>query len=94
MIDSETPLPIQFTHRERDLIVNLRSVETDIVKRFQLAILKGATLVVTLSAGDLEVLLGAIAADANHTKQRRLQKELDKLFERLDNIMASEFPDD
>jgi len=94
MIDSETPLPIQFTLRERDLIVNLLSVDTDTVKRFQLAVLKGKTLFVSLSAGDLDVLLGAIAADANHTKQRKLRLELDKLFERLDNVLASEFPED
>jgi len=94
MIDSETPLPIQFTFRERDLIVNLLGVEKDTVERFQLAILTGKTLVVSLSAGELDVLLGAIAADANHTKQRKLQKELDKLVERLDKVLASKFPED
>jgi len=94
MIDSENIRPIQFTLRERHLIVNLLSVEPDIVEKFQLAILKGQTLVVSLSASDMDVLLGAIAADANHTEQRKLQKELDQLFVRLDDVSASEFPED
>ena len=94
MIDSETPLPLKFTRRERELMVNLLSVELDIVERFQLAILKGNALVVSLSAGDLDTLLGAIAADANHTNQKNLQKELDKLFNRLDDVLASDFPED
>ena len=94
MIDSETPVPIQFTRRERELIVNLMSVEPEIIDRFHLAILKGEALVVNLSAGDLDTLLGAIAADANHTEQKRLQKELDKLFNRLDRLLQSEFPKD
>ncbi|MBI1768299.1 MAG: hypothetical protein HYR67_07985 [Bacteroidetes bacterium] len=94
MIDSETPLPIQFTRRERDLIVNLLSVEPEIVERFQLAILKGKMLVVNLSAGDLDTLQGAIAADANHTEEKKLQRELDDLFERLDEVLASDFPEE
>ena len=94
MIDSEITRPIQFTLRERHLIVNLLSVEPDIVEKFQLAILKGQTLVVSLSASDMDVLLGAIAADANQNEQRKLQKELDQLFVRLDDVSASEFPED
>jgi len=94
MINSENIRPIQFTLRERHLIVNLLSVEPDIVEKFQLAILKGQTLVVSLSASDMDVLLGAIAADANQNEQRKLQKELDQLFVRLDDVSASEFPED
>lgn len=94
MIDSETPLPIQFTLRKRDLIINLLSVEPDVVERFQLAILKGENLVVNLSAGDLDTLLGAIAAGANHTQKKKLQKELDKLCERLNTLLETDFPED
>ncbi len=93
MIDSETPLPIHVTRRERELIINLLSVEPDIVDRLQLAIVKGDKLEVKMSAGDLDVLLGAIAADANHTKNKRLQKELDRLFNRLNKLLNSEFPE-
>jgi len=36
---------------------------------------------------ELDDLLGCIAADANHTGNRRLEKELDSLYDRLQAIM-------
>ena len=36
---------------------------------------------------DLDALLGYVAAEANHCKDRKLQKELDELFERLQKTM-------
>lgn len=38
--------------------------------------------------------MGAIASDANHSKNKKLVKELDDLFEQLENVLASEFPED
>ena len=93
---SEDTLPIQFSPRERDLIVNLSNIDLNLTDCFNLAVLKDDVLVVKLDAGELEELLGSIEHDANHAKEgeKKLQKELYKLFDRLDEILNSEFPED
>jgi len=38
---------------------------------------------------DLDQLLGHIAAEANHCKSKKLQRELHELFDRLRDVMES-----
>jgi hypothetical protein len=38
---------------------------------------------------DLEELMGCVAAEANHAKDQKLQKELDRLFERIEEVLNS-----
>jgi hypothetical protein len=38
---------------------------------------------------DLEELMGYVTAEANHTKDKNLQKELDRLFERMEEVLNS-----
>ncbi len=53
----------------------------------QMALVKGSKLVVKLTLDDLEEIIGYIAAEANHTDDMKLQKELDHLCERLQTTM-------
>jgi len=55
----------------------------------QMAVVKGRKLVVKLTLDDLEEIIGYIAAEANHTDDKKLQKELDHLYERLQSTMES-----
>ena len=55
----------------------------------QMAVVKGEKLVVKLTLDDLEEIIGYIAAEANHTDDRKLQKELDHLNEQLQTTMES-----
>ncbi len=55
----------------------------------QMAVVKGGKLVVKLTLDDLEEIIGYIAAEANHTDDKKLQKELDHLYERLQTTMES-----
>ena len=54
-----------------------------------MALVKGRKLVVKLTLDDLEEIIGYIAAEANHTDDKKLQKELDHLYERLQTTMES-----
>ena len=83
---------IQFTRAERELILGLNSVDVEMRKRFQLAVMKGERLAVPLNAYDLDELLGDIAAVANHTEEKNLRKTLDALFARISDTLESEFP--
>ncbi len=38
---------------------------------------------------DLDELLGCVAAEANHSKEKNVQKELYELFDRLQRVMQS-----
>jgi hypothetical protein len=84
--------PIEFTLEDRDLILNLFTVDPEIENRFKLAAVKGNGIAVHLNAYDLDELLGEIAAVANHEKNRKQQRKLDALFQRVSDKLESEFP--
>jgi len=80
-------IEIKFTPEERDLIIDHTFAGPDLTKRLQIAEIKGKHLVVKYSTYDLEELIGYIAAEANHTDDKKIAKKLDKLFERLSRIL-------
>ncbi len=45
-----------------------------------------------MNAYDLNQLLGEIAAVANHEKNSKLRRKLDKLFDRVNEKLETEFP--
>ncbi len=78
--------PIKFSLREKDLLLNLISIEPEIVERLNHAVVENGFVSITVDIDDLDLLLGAIAADANHSESKKLEKELDSLFGRVDKI--------
>ena len=80
-------LQIRLTLHERDLLVNLLSIEPEILKRLKHAMLQNNSITINVDDGELDVLLGAIAADASHAKNHKLEKDLNALFHRLDDIL-------
>ncbi|HLG21911.1 MAG TPA: hypothetical protein VI382_03785, partial [Candidatus Manganitrophaceae bacterium] len=49
----------------------------------KLAITEGEGIRVDLSLDDIEEIQGYVAAEANHTKNAKLRKELDRLFDKF-----------
>jgi plasmid stabilization system protein ParE len=45
--------------------------------------------VYSVTLDDLEELIGYVAAEANHAKDKKLQRELDRLFERMQTVLES-----
>ncbi len=84
--------PIAFTLDDRDLILGLSSIDSDIEKQFKLATVKGNRISIQMNAYDLDELLGCIAAVANHETNRARQRKLDALFQRVSNKLETEFP--
>jgi hypothetical protein len=78
---------IKFTPEERDLIIDHIFAAPDLTKRLQIAEIKGKHLITKYSTYDLEELIGYIAAEGNHTDDKKTGKKLDRLFERLTRIL-------
>jgi hypothetical protein len=75
-----TTLPVKLTLQERDLIRNETLCNPDFAR---FAVIEGKGVILNLSLDDIEEIQGYIAAEANHTKSRKLQKNLDRLFSKF-----------
>ena len=75
-----TKLPVKFTLRERDLIRDKTFCDPDFAR---FAVVEGKGIRVEMSLDDIEEIQGYVAAEANHSKNSKLQKELESLFAKL-----------
>ena len=71
---------MKLTLQERDLIRNETLCNPDFAR---FAVIEGKGVILNLSLDDIEEIQGYIAAEANHTKSRKLQKNLDRLFSKF-----------
>ncbi len=80
-------IEIKFTPLERDLIIDHTFADPELTKRLQIAEMKGKYLIAKYSIHDLDDLIGFVAAEANHSDDKKIEKELDKLYDKLDSIL-------
>jgi len=73
-------LPVKLTLRERDFIRDETFCTPDFAK---FAVVEDKNIKVDMSLDDIEEIQGYIAAEANHTENKKLQKELDRIFGKL-----------
>ncbi len=78
-----TKLPVYLTDKEVADIREHTFSGTD----FGLGVLEGSRLRFNLSLDDIEDLQGYVAAQANHTKSKQLQRRLDKVFQKLQTFL-------
>ena len=71
---------MKLTLQERDLIRNETLCNPDFAR---FAVIEGKGVILNLSLDDIEEIQGYIAAEANQTKSRKLQKNLDRLFSKF-----------
>jgi len=82
------PVEIRFSRAEKVLLQEHTFMDADYTKRIRPAD-KGKALVGHYTLDDLEDMIGYIAAEANHTTDKKLQRKLDSLFSRLQDEMES-----
>ncbi|MCO5296328.1 MAG: hypothetical protein M9921_05665 [Fimbriimonadaceae bacterium] len=87
-ITPETQVPVPMTERDRTLLLDHTLAEPEYAMRL-LPEADGNGLVGKFTLDDLEDLIGYIAAEANHTKNKKIVRELDDLCERLYEIQRS-----
>lgn len=80
---------VSFSARERDLILEYSMGDEEVIRFLRVAETRDGQILAKLTLDDLDELIGYIAAEANHTSSRRLEKELHALFGRLQDEMQS-----
>lgn len=85
MVRRHDEVQIRFTAQERDLIVDETFADDDVVEKLRSAMVEpDGEIVIQCTPDALDDLLAAIAAAANHCESRKLERRLDKLYDRLD----------
>lgn len=80
---------IGFKARERQLVLDHTLAGPDLTTALRRAQLVEGKHVVRYTLGDLDELLGFVAAEANHSTDKKLRKELDAFYARLRREMES-----
>jgi hypothetical protein len=79
-----TKLPVKLTLRQRDLVRDHTFYNPGFAN---LVVADTKGIRVDLSLDDIEEIQGYVAAEANHCEDKKLQKELDALFEKLQGFL-------
>ena len=82
-------VPLKLSIRERELILEHTFADDELTAPLRIAPASGKTSVYSFTLDDLEELMGYVAAEANHAQDKKLQKELDRLFERMQTVLQS-----
>jgi len=88
-IRPEEKVPLELNDRERELILNHSLAEPELTDRLRLVPAPDEPPIYRFTLDDLDELAGYIAAEANHAKDKKLQKEWDRLYARLANVLES-----
>ena len=80
---------VSFSPRERALVLDYTFTGPELTAALRRAQLVAGRHVVRYMLDDLDELLGFVAAEANHSTDKKLRKELDALYARVRREMES-----
>jgi hypothetical protein len=80
---------VGFTPRERLLVFDHTFAGLELTNVLRQAPLVDGRHVASYTLGDLDELLGYVAAEANHSTDKRIRRELDAFYDRLRREMES-----
>ena len=82
-------VPLELTVRERDLIMKHTFAGSDLTDRLRVMPGPGRRPFYRFTLDDLDELAGYVAAEANHAKVKKLEKELRQLYGRISDVLES-----
>ncbi len=85
-IKPDEKIVLRLTRRQCDLIINETFSPSELTGRLRLGIV-GKKPVYRFTLGELDELMGYVAAEANHTPNRKLEKELLDIFGRIEQLL-------
>jgi hypothetical protein len=85
-VEEHEKVPLLLSKKQIDLIIDHTIAEDDLVEALQIAEVSGGRRKVFFTLEDLEHLNGHVAAAANHCDDRKLERELDALYEHIDKV--------
>lgn len=80
---------LELDERERELILEHTLADDDLTNRLRIVPRKEQRPVFRFTLDDLDELGGFLAAEANHSKDKTLRKELGRLFSRIQDTLDS-----
>jgi len=80
---------VKLRPRERELILQHTLASPELTRPLTRSVVVKGRHHVMYTLDDLDELLGCVAAEANHSKEKNVQKELYELFDRLQRVMQS-----
>ena len=86
-IRSGDKILLELSKGERNLILNHTFADEELIRPLQL-MPSSPLQTYRFTLSDLDELAGFVAAEANHAKNRKLAKELEYLYARIDGILA------
>ena len=87
-VKSGETVPLELNQRERDLIISHTFADEALTNRLRTAPQPGQRPVFHFTLDELDGLVGDVAAEANHAKNRVLQEQLDQLCERIEGVLS------
>jgi hypothetical protein len=82
-------ISIKLSIAERTLLLEHTLADPELTDRLRSAAPSRGVCVVSYTIDDLDELLGYVAAEANHVTDKKIQRALDRLFERLQGELDS-----
>ena len=82
-------VPLELTERERDLITKHTFAGNNLTDRLRIMPSPGHRPIYRFTLDDLDELAGYVAAEANHAKVKKLEKELRRLYSRIADVLES-----
>lgn len=80
---------LELTERERDLIMKHTFAGKNLTDRLRIVPSPGRRRFYRFTLGELDELAGYVAAEANHAKVKKLEKELRRLYSRIADVLES-----
>ena len=88
-VEIEERVPVRLSIRDRELILNHTLADPELTDRLESAVPVRSRITAYYTLYELEYLQGFIAAEANHAKTKKIQRELDKLYDRIKKVEDS-----
>jgi hypothetical protein len=82
-------IPLELNDRERQLILERSFADEELTDRLRVVPKPNEPPVYRFTLDDWEDLAGYVAAEANHAKDKKLQKEWERLYARLAAVLES-----
>jgi len=86
-VKSGETVPFELNQSERDLIISHTFADKSLMDRLRIAPQPGQRPVFHFTLDELDELVGDVAAEANHAKNRVLQEQLDQLCDRIEGVL-------
>lgn len=86
-VKPDETVPLELNQRERDLIISHTFADDSLTDRLRVTP-PGRRPVFHFTLDDLDELVGSIAAEANHAKNKVLQEQLDQLCDRIESVLS------